>query len=153
MNKGRPFNKWCHNIHKTKQQLWLMPHTISKNQFKMDHRSKYKIQNRVSLVALWLKKKKKKKIHLPMRETWVWFLVREDPTCWREAGLGATTADLEPGTRTCGSLQALEPTLSHKRSPRAATREQPPLAKTRAKPMEQQRPSTAKKNRNIFLKQ
>ena len=38
-----------------------MPHTISKNQFKMDHRSKYKIQNRVSLVALWLKKKKKKK--------------------------------------------------------------------------------------------
>ena len=25
----------------------------------MDHKSKYKIQNRVSLVALWLKKKKK----------------------------------------------------------------------------------------------
>ena len=35
-----------------------MPHTISKNQFKMDHKSKYKIQNKVSLVALVKKKKK-----------------------------------------------------------------------------------------------
>ena len=28
-------------------------------------------------------KKKKKRIHLPMQETWVWSLIRKDPTCLR----------------------------------------------------------------------
>ena len=149
MNKGCPFNKWCHNIHKTKQQLWLMPHTISKNQFKMDHRSKYKIQNRVSLVALWYIKKKKKSTCQWGRHGFdSWF---GRITYWRATGLCATTADLEPGTRACWSLRALEPTLRNKRSPRTATREQPQLAETSARPMEQQRPSTAKKNTEIFF--
>ena len=86
-----------------------------------------------SLVAQWLR------ICLPMQETRVWSLVREDPMCcW-------TTKSM------CHNYWAgtLEPVLCNKRSchnekPCTETREQPVIATTREEPVQQQRPSTAK---------
>ena len=79
----------------------------------------------------------------------VWSLIQEDPTC-----LGATkpkhhnywACALEPGNCSYWSLSALEPMLCDKRS---HGNEKPPT-ETRAKPVQQWRPS-AEKNKQIKL--
>ena len=97
-----------------------------------------------------------------MQETQVQSLTREDPTC-----LGATkavcyscwTRALEPENhnywgQVCSywSPCSLEPVLGNKRSPHTMMREGPAFAPTREKPMQQQRPSTAKNEWiNFFL--
>ena len=61
------------------------------------------------------------RIHLPMQETWVRSLIREDPTCLRAAGPGSHnywTCDLEPGSCKYRSLQSLDPVLHSKWSHR-----------------------------------
>ena len=115
MNKGRPFNKWCYNTHKTKQQLWLMPHTISKINSKWIINLNIKSKTRF---PLWLcdKKKKKKKIHLPMKEKWVRFLVQEDPTCCRATGPCPTTTDPRAWGPHLLKPASPAPTLSNERA-------------------------------------
>ena len=114
----------------------------------------YQTTNRASLVAQWLR------IRLPMQETQVRSLVREDPTCH-----GATepmshnywACTLEPVShnyRAC-MLQllkpvCLEPVLCNKRShhsekPMHSNEEWPPLAASRENSQKQQwRPKAAK---------
>ena len=107
------------------------------------------------LVAQWLR------IHLPVQETWVWSLIQEDLTCHRAIKLvhhNYWTCALEPGGRNYSAhmLQVLKPcTLESKRSatreatatrsPYITTREWLPLTATSEEPVQQQRPSTAKK--------
>ena len=86
-----------------------------------------------------------------MQETWVWPLIREDPTGLRPAKpvyRQYWACDLEPGSCNCWahthhywSLHALEPVLHHERS---RSNEKPTLAAIWEKSMQQQRPSTAK---------
>ena len=86
--------------------------------------SKIKKQFRVSLVAQWLR------IHLPMQETRVWALVREDPTCCRAAKLvrhNYWACVLEPASHNYWvhvpqllKPMRLEPMLCNKRSHRNA---------------------------------
>ena len=77
-----------------------------------------RLWNRTFLVVQWLKKKK---IHLPMQETWVRSLVWEDHTCPR-----ATEAHVPQLWSLCSRVwepqllrpRALEPMLCNKRSQR-----------------------------------
>ena len=73
-----------------------------------------------SLVAQWLR------IRLPMQGTWVWALIREDPTCRRAAKPmrhNYWTCSLEPVSHNCWAHMpqllkpaCLEPVLRNKRS-------------------------------------
>ena len=93
-----------------------------------------------------------------MRETWVQFLIWEDPTCPGavEPVCHTMACALEPrhgttegpATAEGGVLQSLcSPTreATAVRSPCTTTGEKPQLVETREKPAQQQRPRTAKK--------
>ena len=82
------------------------------------------------LVVLWLR------IHLPMQETRVQFLIWEDATC-----RGATKS-----IHNYCSLESLVPNQSshHREKFSTETREQPTCPTAREKPAQQRRPSTTK---------
>ena len=89
----------------------------------------------------------KVKMRLPMQETGVQSLIREDPTC-----LEANKALLPQLLTLCS--RALEPQLlkpahleSRLCSKRSHSATRSPLTATREKPAQQQRPSTAKKKK------
>ena len=68
----------------------------------------WKCKSQASLAAQWWG------IYLPMQETWVQFLVREDPTCGRATEPmhhNYWACALEPGSLNCWSPSALEPAL------------------------------------------
>ena len=87
-----------------------------------------------------------------MQETQVQPLVQENPTCGgatkqRTASpepvrqsLGATTTEAHRPQSLCSTREA-----TIMRSPRTTARQQSPLAATREKPGQQQRPSTVRK--------
>ena len=66
------------------------------------------------------------RIHLPMQETWVWSLIREDPTChgatkpmchtYSACALVPGDPATEPMCSNCWSPQCPEPVLCNKRS-------------------------------------
>ena len=99
------------------------------------------------------------KVCLPMQETWVRSLIREDPTCCRATKPvrhSRRAGALEPGSCNYGALaldirgpSALEPRLRSKkttttRSPSTATGEWPLLPAAREKAKQQRRLSTVK---------
>ena len=65
-----------------------------------------------------------------------------EPVLWSSG-----TPTTEPTHCNYGSLHTLGPVLPHRRCSCTATREEPPLAATREKPTQQQRPGTAKNNK------
>ena len=104
-----------------------------------------------SLVVQWFQ------IHLPMQETWVRFLVGEDPTCRRSAKPACTTAT-EPvlcvspwattywdHTRQLLKPAHLEPAVHNERSHSSEKWRVAPSPKLKKRLQFQQGPSTAKK--------
>ena len=80
------------------------------------------------LVAQWLR------IFLPMRETWVWSLVQEDPTCWGAAKMvfhsyWASAPDPGDCSYWAHMLQALKPAKPRACAPQE---EKPPRGAARA---------------------
>ena len=101
-----------------------------------------------SLVEQWIR------IHLPMHGTRARSLVREDSTCH------IATKPI-PQNYGAGELQLLEPARlepvlhswrRHRDEPPHRSWRGAPLAATREKPVEQQRPSTVKNKQAFFLK-
>lgn len=100
------------------------------------------------------------RICLPGQRTRVQSLIQEDSTCFRATKpmlYKHQACALDP---TCYNYRtlALEPELCTKRShhdekPVHCSEEQPPLPTTRDKPVQQQRPSTAKEINNSLKKQ
>ena len=124
---------------------------------------KIKDKERTSLVAQWLR------IRLPMQGTWVWALVREDPTCrratkpvchnYRACALEPTGHNcwacepqlLKPTCPRAHALQLLKPVLHNKRShcsewlcSHTATKSSPHLLQPEKARTQQWRPSAAK---------
>ena len=63
------------NFEKKKATYVYVMEFVNGNQTNREKKMPGRNQNGASLVAQWLR------IHLPMQETWVRALVREDPTC------------------------------------------------------------------------
>ena len=88
---------------------------------------------RASLVAQW--QKKKKKIHLPMQDIWVWSLVWKDPTrhgATKPVGHSYWACAQEPGSPNYWAhvLQLLEPVSPRARAPQ---QEKPLQSEARAR--------------------
>ena len=120
-------SKTCPNISK---DALLCLHDLLLYKYIYVFKSKY----RASLVAQWLR------IRLPMQETWVWSLAREDPTC------PGATKPVRHNYWAC----ALEPVLCSKRShdnekPTHHKKSSPCLPQLEKAHAWQWRPNTAKK--------
>ena len=145
------FQSWLH-IRVTARALKKIPgvqiHTP--NQLNLNPWGHLNLKNlpQASLVVQW------QRIRLPMQETWVRFLIWEDPTWCRAAvpvGHSYWAWVLEPEAATAEltghnywSLCALEPVLHNKRSPCTATKSSPSSLLIEKARVQEQRPSAVK---------
>ena len=100
-------------------------------------------QSRTSLVVHWIR------ICLPMQETQVWSLVREDPTCrgaTKPVGHNYWACARESRTCNCWSLNILEPVLCKKRSQHSEKTQAPQLEKSLHRNEDPEQPEIINKN-------